>query len=205
MTKGANVLLDIGTDHGLVIIEALKSGYTKRAIATDINSGPLKRAFNNIKSHNLKEKVTFVKSDGFKEVDIFYDAVVITGLGYNTIINILSYKHLEPKFYVFGPQKDYAEFRKFLSNNYYKIIDEKILYGKITYIFIKAIRGKQSLTDEDILLGPILKNNQNAVKHYQNNIMKIKRKINYLSKDEMLENLDVIAIYEKAINELKNK
>lgn len=130
MLKGANTLLDIGTDHGEVIIEAFKLGYIKKAIASDINAGPLKRAFNNINNAGLSDKVTFIQTDGFKDINIEYDAVAITGLGYNTIKDILTMPHQKPKFYVFGVQSELEEFRSFLSVSGYKIVEEEIVKEK---------------------------------------------------------------------------
>lgn len=49
LTKGIHTLLDIGTDHGYVIIDALRHGYIQNAIACDINKMPLD---NPNKNHN---------------------------------------------------------------------------------------------------------------------------------------------------------
>ena len=43
VTEGASVA-DIGTDHGYVPIYLVKEGIIKKAIAMDINKGPLERA-----------------------------------------------------------------------------------------------------------------------------------------------------------------
>jgi hypothetical protein len=117
MIKGGDVLLDIGTDHGEVIIEAFKRGYIKKAIATDINEGPLKRAYLNISNAGLLDKVKFIQTDGFNNVNEWYNVVNITGLGHNTIREILEKPHKRPKFYVFGVQSEIEAFRKFLSDS----------------------------------------------------------------------------------------
>lgn len=203
MTKGANILLDIGTDHGFVIIEALKSGYIKNAIATDINEGPLKRAFHNIKKENLEKKVTFIQTDGFKNINLHYDCVVITGMGYQTIKNILIEPHLKPKFYVFGPQTEIENFRRFLNENNYKIIDEQIIFEKKFYIFIKAVIGHQILSKEDIILGPFLKNNKKSLPYYKEKIENINEKISFLKSKELNYFNKMLCIFEKALNKLE--
>ncbi len=203
MIEGANTLLDIGTDHGHVIVEALKKGIIKNAIATDINKGPLKRAFNNITKEGLSDKVTFIQTDGFVGVDLDYDVVVITGLGSMTITEILNQPHKNPKFYIFGPQKQIESFRRYLSDNNYQIIDENIIYNKRTYIFIKAINGESRLKEEDILLGPILKTKKEAVPYYIEKINKLSKKMQYLSESEKPRFINIIETYKKAVSFLK--
>ena len=44
LTKGYQNVIDIGTDHGLVLKKAFEKGYIKSAIATDINPKPLNSA-----------------------------------------------------------------------------------------------------------------------------------------------------------------
>ena len=53
-TKGINTLLDIGCDHGYVILEAFKKDYIKKAIASDINIKPLRSAENNLKEYPVE-------------------------------------------------------------------------------------------------------------------------------------------------------
>ena len=44
LTKGYDTVIDIGSDHGLVLKYALDNNFIKHAIASDINEGPLNRA-----------------------------------------------------------------------------------------------------------------------------------------------------------------
>lgn len=203
MIESANTLLDIGTDHGHVIIEALKSGNIKNAIAADINKGPLKRAFKNITKEGFVDKVKFIQTNGFKNIDYDYDVVVITGLGSMTITEILNEAHKKPNFYIFGPQKQIESFRRYLSLKNYKIIDEVILYDKRTYIFIKAIVGHETLTEEDILLGPKLKFKPEAIPYYEDKINKLKKKLSFLKEDEKDYFINIIETYKNAVSFLK--
>ena len=50
MITPCEVVADVGTDHGYVPIYLIRHGICKRAIAMDINAGPLERAKNNILS-----------------------------------------------------------------------------------------------------------------------------------------------------------
>ena len=64
LTKGYDTVLDIGTDHGLVLKKALDLGYIKKGIASDINKEPLNQAKENLSSY----PVSFYLSDGFKNI-----------------------------------------------------------------------------------------------------------------------------------------
>lgn len=200
MIKGGNTLLDIGTDHGKVIIEAFKKGYIKKAIATDINKGPLKRAEKNIINEGLLNKVTFIQTNGFKDIKLDYDVVTLTGLGFKTAKSILMMPHKKPQFYVFGIQSEIEEFRQFLSNNGYKIIDEEIVNDKKIYIFIKAIFKNDKLSEKDVILGPFLKHKKEAISYYLTKISDLREKTRH-KKGRDLEKINKkINIYLEAIN-----
>ncbi|WP_246833679.1 SAM-dependent methyltransferase [Texas Phoenix palm phytoplasma] len=49
LIKGYSVVLDIGTDHGLVLKKALQLKYINKGIAVDIKINPLKRAYQGAK------------------------------------------------------------------------------------------------------------------------------------------------------------
>lgn len=202
MVQGANTLLDIGTDHGKVIIEALNKGYIKNAIATDINKGPLARAYKNIKEKDLLSKVKFIKTDGFKDVNEDYDVVSITGLGFQTIKEILSTEHKHPKFYVFGVQSEIENFRKFLTDYGYKIIDEQIIFDKKFYIFIKAVFENEILSFEDIILGPFLKKRRESMPYYEEKLTKLENKITHLKGEKLRKTKEELNVYLRAINNL---
>lgn len=203
MLKGSNTLLDIGTDHAKVIIEALDKGYIKRAIATDINEGPLNHAKENIKNAGYSDLVTFIKTDGLKNIKEDYDVIAITGMGFQTIKEILNEKHKRPKFYVFGVQSEIIKFRKYLSETNYKIIDEQIVIDKKHYIFIKAVFEYEKLTEEDVILGPILKFKKEAIPFYKNKIKALNIKIKYTKGKDFVKLEKEKEFYLKAINNLQ--
>ena len=159
-----------------LLLKPLKGLY-KKAITTDINEGPLKRAYLNISNAGLLDKVKFIQTDGFNNVNEGYNVVNITGLGYNTIREILEKPHKRPKFYVFGVQSEIEAFRKFLSDSGYKIIGEELVFDKKFYVFIKTIFASEKLSEEDIILGPILKTKKESIPYYKNKITKLKRKV----------------------------
>ena len=61
--KGAKSLADIGTDHAYVPVFMVSELGALRAIAADINKGPLERADENIKKYCLSDKISTRLSD----------------------------------------------------------------------------------------------------------------------------------------------
>lgn len=198
-----DTLIDIGTDHGKVIIEAFKQNKIKKAIATDINDGPLNSAYENISEYDFINQTTFCKTDGFFGIKDSFDAAIITGMGYKTIEHILMMDHHKPKYYILGPQRQLNELRLFLNQNNFKIIDEAVFYDKKYYVFIKITQGKQTLSEEDYLLGPILKTKKEAIKYYKNIIKEYRKIMDYQNNHDNSQINSYIKILENGINKLK--
>ena len=62
------VVADVGTDHGYVPIYLVETGKCERAIAMDVNQGPLDRAFMHIREHKLEKRIEIRLSDGLKSL-----------------------------------------------------------------------------------------------------------------------------------------
>ena len=77
LTKGSKIICDVGCDHGYVVIEALKNYGVEKAIAADINESPLNQAKLNAKG--LYDKIEFILSDGFKNINYDFDTAIIAG------------------------------------------------------------------------------------------------------------------------------
>lgn len=152
VTEG-NRLVDVGTDHGYIPIYLVKKGKVSKAIAMDVNKGPLERAKANIRTNGLEDRIKTRLSDGLMKLKKDEaDTVVIAGMGGNLIIKILdegeeilkSVKEL-----VLSPQSELPLVRKYLYDKGYSIIEETILKedGKY-YVVMKTIRKKQELFEE---------------------------------------------------------
>ena len=57
-------ILDIGCDHALLSIYAVTKNKSVKAIASDINEGPLKTAKSNIKKYDVEDKIKLKQEDG---------------------------------------------------------------------------------------------------------------------------------------------
>lgn len=82
---------DIGTDHCYVPVWLLRSGNVKKVIASDINKGPLQRALVTAEEYDIQIGLELVLSDGISHLTPdSADAIVIAGMGGETIAGILS-------------------------------------------------------------------------------------------------------------------
>jgi tRNA (adenine22-N1)-methyltransferase len=88
--SGFDLLADIGSDHALLPIHAVKHGLCRRAVAADIHDGPLLAAKRNIAGAGLSDRIDIRKGDGLAVLSPGEaDAVVIAGMGGSTITGIL--------------------------------------------------------------------------------------------------------------------
>lgn len=82
-------ILDVGCDHALLDIYVVSNKKNVKAIASDINEGPLKGARDNIRKYDLEDKIVLSNSDGLESYQEGVDVIILSGLGSTTIIDIL--------------------------------------------------------------------------------------------------------------------
>jgi len=141
--KGERIA-DIGTDHGYVPIYLILSGVAGRAIACDINEGPLMRAYENIKKYDLCDKIELRLSDGFSNIGKDEaDTALILGMGGLLIARILdNSRHTGIDTFILQPMQAQSKLREYLYNNNFVILDEELaMEGDKIYTIIKAVRG----------------------------------------------------------------
>ena len=148
-----NTLCDVGTDHGYVVEMALNGGLCNKAIATDVNKGPLNSAINYLNSVDLGHKVDFRLGNGLKVVgENEADCAIIAGMGGELISTILEESKnvcRRFKFLVLQPMTCIEELRKYLYNNDFTIVEELLIKETHHYYFIlKVVNGKCNCQDE---------------------------------------------------------
>lgn len=190
------VLVDIGTDHGYVLIDAIKKNKCNKAYGLDIASGPLSFAKNNIEEHGLENQIELMKLNGLIGFTHDADTFVIAGMGYETIINILSnYKFNSTQTIIVQSNTKQYDFRKELNKLNFKIIDEVFFYdNKKPVTILKLKLEDEKLSDYEYFIGPILKDSVNIeyvnyLKHYRDKMLevseynpKFKNKIKHIEK-----------------------
>lgn len=180
-------LVDIGTDHALLPIYLYENEITKKVTGSDISSNALEFAKNNLKKHNLSDKIKLIVSDGFTNLNDEYDTAVISGMGTDTIKKILDRENL-PKKLIISSHKNVDKLRLFMNKKCYKIIKEITLKDNdIYYDMIKYEKGIETLSNYDILVG---KSNDTEYKLYI--LDKYKRIYKKSKNDKYLEYINII-------------
>ena len=131
LVSDGGVLADVGTDHGYVPIYLLQQKRIPRAIAMDINRGPLERAKEHSRLYGLEEYIDLRLSDGVKALKMGEaDSILIAGMGGGLVMHILGDgKEVchRAKELILQPQSELERVRAFLRENGYRILAEEIL------------------------------------------------------------------------------
>lgn len=145
------VLADVGCDHGYIPIYLIQKGQIPRAIAMDINQGPLLRAREHIREWGLETYIETRLSDGLKALEPGEaQCLVIAGMGGPLMERILTQGApvlKDMKELILQPQSEIGHFRQFLAENGYRIIEEDMVEEeKKYYPMMKAVQGSMNYT-----------------------------------------------------------
>lgn len=144
---------DIGCDHGLITEAMLKSGKCRTAIVSDVSEKCLKKAEKLLADYVLEGRASSVVSDGFENLPKT-DVALIAGMGGEEIALILKKAALLPETIVLQPMKNADKARTTVVSLGYRIVrDYTFLCGKIFYDLVVAVKGEDSLTEEEIEFG----------------------------------------------------
>ncbi len=179
-------LIDIGTDHCLVPIYLLLNEIIDKAIASDLNYGPIKEAKKNIEYYHLEDKIELRLGNGLNIINNqdLCDVIIIAGMGGRLITSILDMgldKIKNNKRLILQPNIDEDIVRYWLCENHYEIVNENII--KDDEKFYEIIVGKKQIdkinySSTDIKFGPVLLKDKNPIfLEKWNNILLTKKEI----------------------------
>ncbi len=175
MVTPGSTLADVGTDHGYVPIALVQGKKIPKAIAMDINKGPLQRACEHIAECSLEDYIETRLSDGVEKLEVGeVDTILIAGMGGELVIHILSEGRevcRSAKELVLQPQSELEKVRRFLRDEKYQIVDEDMVIedGKY-YPMMKVVPVEEDhfwdvIPEEAIracyMYGPLLLKNGN--------------------------------------------
>ncbi|MGX5165011.1 tRNA (adenine(22)-N(1))-methyltransferase [Limosilactobacillus reuteri] len=128
---GARVA-DIGSDHAYLPAALVLDGKIDFAIAGEVVKGPYENAVREIKDHQLEDRVIPRLADGLAAIEPAdkVDTITIAGMGGSLIASILEKdknKLTGIKRLVLQPNVGESQLREWLMNNYYQIMNEKII------------------------------------------------------------------------------
>ncbi|WP_221565622.1 tRNA (adenine(22)-N(1))-methyltransferase TrmK [Alkalihalobacillus sp. TS-13] len=166
--KGST-LADIGSDHAFLPCFAVQKGIISKAIAGEVNEGPFRSAYNQVKALGLEDKIEVRLGDGLEVIDPYeVSAVVIAGMGGQLISNILERgkERLQGiERLILQPNMGARFIRDWFEKNNWKLIGESILEEdeKIYEILVaKPTNVQNTFNDTERLLGPFLMNECNS-------------------------------------------
>lgn len=183
LVKNGSVVADVGTDHAYVVAYLIENGIIEKAIASDINKGPLENARQTLVDCGISEKVELVLSDGLVNIkENAADDIVIAGMGGILISEILQnapWVQNENIHIVAQPMTHAEILRKWLCDNGFKIQREVASTdGKRVYVAISAsFTGKKSTFSDGYYYIGELKENKDEL-----SMMYIEKILNSLQK-----------------------
>jgi len=175
--KNKSNVVDIGCDHAYLDIYLIKNKNCK-CIACDINENALNNAKKNIKNYDLIDKIDNKLTDGINGINIKKtDTIVISGMGTNTIIHILSNKKLSNNI-IISSNNDIEKLRLFMMSINYYIFNEKfILDNNKPYIIINFKKDNKKYSKFEYKFGPICLKDKEYLDYCIKKIKYIKSKI----------------------------
>ena len=144
---------DIGTDHGYIPIYLVKHKICPYVIASDVKSGPVSRARDNVSKYCFNKEIDVRLGYGLERVSVGeVDTVIIAGMGGVLMCEIMisSLTLLQGmRRLILQPMIGQEEVRKWLEQNHFTIVDEALAAEdhKI-YQIIVAEPGKQKIEKE---------------------------------------------------------
>jgi Predicted SAM-dependent methyltransferase len=123
-------LCDVGTDHAYIPVYLVQKGICDKALAMDINEGPIEAASENIKHFGLTNKIETRLGSGLEPLNTGEaDAVVIAGMGGILIKDILEASLEKAKLVntmILQPMNAIEVLREWLYENGFEITDEAL-------------------------------------------------------------------------------
>ena len=143
---GATVA-DVGTDHAYLPIYLVGKGKISRAVASDINEGPIERARANIALHGMENNIAAVRTDGLSGIEKYFPTdIIIFGMGGELIVKIISeakFVYKEGIRLILQPMTHAEILCEFLSREGFVIVGEALSRaGKIYRTIVAEYTGE---------------------------------------------------------------
>ncbi len=156
------ILADIGCDHAYLPCACVLDQTCIKAYACDVNEGPLQHAMETIQECGVETQVFPILCSGLSQCPEDVDTIIISGMGYETIKSILEadfHRLSRFKRLILQSNSDVELLRDWLSEHYFKIIDEVMVHeGHYYQILAVSPTGGRKLSDDEKLFGPIMPN-----------------------------------------------
>lgn len=222
-------LADIGSDHALLPVAAVRSGKAVSAVAGEVNPGPYEAARKQVSDAGLQEKITVRRGDGLEVVSAGeVDVITIAGMGGALIASILDRglsKLEEVKMLILQPNVGEDILRRWLLDHQWVVVAERLLEedGKIYEIITAMPQATSPIANEEVYLprpleggvvltqdlllrmGPYLVDRPTDVffAKWESEIVKLKGVVQSISKSDQNSSREKAAEVERLIANLK--
>lgn len=196
--KEGSTLADIGTDHAYLPIWLVANNIVPKALACDINEGPLACGIADVERYGLSDKITLRLSDGLQNVsENDADDIVIAGMGGELIARILdqcTWAKNKNKRYILQPMTKPQFLIRYLYENGFKIIKQKACEcdNKHYTVMLVCYTGNKCEFDDAFCYIGKLDPNDNATKDYLSHTLSHlkKRAISDKSLNKVIEKIE---------------
>ena len=201
-------IIDIGCDHALLDVY-IANELGKRLIASDIHEGAVNNAAKNIEKYEALNMIDLRLGNGLNVINPEeINTIIIAGMGYNTIKDILSNseKMTNVTKIIVQSNTDVVKLRKFVISLGFMINREQLVKdGDIIYTVIEFLKGEEKYSYEEIYFGPkILENKDELFKeYYSKKLLKYENLLLQLPSHElrsMLHHKKLIKIIKKELD-----
>lgn len=161
------IVADIGSDHALLPCYLVLENIAIKAYAVDNKKGPLNAAIENIEKYSLENKVFPSLSAGLETLADDVNTVVIAGMGYNTIQEILT-NDLElakkQDRIIIQCNNRLHLLRSFLFEYNFKVEEERFLIiNDVEYTILAVKHSKDTFRKPNIYVSDYLINEKNEL------------------------------------------
>lgn len=150
---------DIGTDHAYLPRYLLKAGICQQMIAADVSEGALANARATLTRARLLDRAVLTLADGLEAVDRPCGCVSLTGMGGDTMADILrrGADRLQGAVLVLSAHTELALVRQAVQDIGYHFVREELCRaaGRF-YVCWRAEAGYEALTEEECAFGKLL-------------------------------------------------
>lgn len=164
-------IINVGTDHALLEIY-LAQTKSVSSIGIDISYPSVIKAKNNVLKAKLNDKIKIINNNGLEGIETKNKIITISGLGTNTILNIL--KDVNNNDIIIQSNNNLYELRKEMNKKGYYIYREEIVHEKKWYVIIYFKKGHKKYSNFELYLGPKIKDKKYVNYLYELNIKKLK-------------------------------
>ena len=191
---------DVGCDHGKLAKYLLDNNMVDYITVSDISMPSLQKAINLLADY--RDKSSYIHCDGLRDYKDNVEQCIISGMGGDAIIDIISNSPIAINSFILSPQHNNVEVKKFMLNLGYNIIYDIIIKDKGKfYNIIKCEKSAKidNFSEFDLIIGKDNFENidSNAEEFVEKEIIKIEKIVKSKPNKKLQNYLELINEYYK--------